>query len=479
MGLFLTVVLAQLVSMIGSTLTSWAIPVWLFLRTGSVLDFGLLWVVSMVPGLLVAPLAGALTDRWDRRKVMIFSGLAAGTSQGIVALLVTTDLIQVWHMYVFAVWLSVVLTFQRLAYTAAVPQLVPKQFLGYANGILQLGNGLARVTMPILAAGLMAWIGLDGILLVDVISYLVALTILAVVRFPALMGWRRKETLVAEIREGFRYSWSHSGLRYLLIYSALINLFLGSLLVLAVPLVLSFGSLADVGLVSAIDAGGLLIGGLILSLWGGPRQRRVLGFLWSAVVLAVFATITGLGASVPVVAVGVFGTALGLAIHQGIGATIIQVKVPQRFHGRVFAINQMLAWSTLPIGFGLIAPLATTWLEPLVQAGGPLAGSVGAVIGVGEGRGIGLLYVIFGLAILVLSLVAMRMPRFARFDIDTPDALPDDLIGAQEKDEAKPSPERDVMRITSPDSVPERDVMRITSPESGPERDVMRITSGR
>lgn len=186
--LFLTVVLAQLVSMIGSTLTSWAIPVWLFLRTGSVVDFGLLWVVSMVPGLLVAPWVGALTDRWDRRKVM----MAAGASQGIVAILVATDLIQVWHMFVFAVWLSIVLTFQRLSYTASVPQLVPKQFLGYANGVLQLGNGLARVTMPILAAGLMAIIGLGGILLIDVISYVVALSMLAVVRFPDLMGWRRK-----------------------------------------------------------------------------------------------------------------------------------------------------------------------------------------------------------------------------------------------------------------------------------------------
>lgn len=119
-------------------------------------------------------------------------------------------------------------------------------------------------------------------------------------------------TLITEIKEGFRYSWNHSGLRYLLIYSAGITFFLGTLLVLAVPLVLSFGGLGDVGVVSAIDAGGLLLGGLILSLWGGPRQRRVLGFLWAAVIMAVFAIITGLDASVPVIAIGVFGTALGL-----------------------------------------------------------------------------------------------------------------------------------------------------------------------
>lgn len=98
----------------------------------------------------------------------------------------------------------------------------------------------------------------------------------------------------------------------------------------------------------------------------------------------------------------------------------------------IFAINQMLAWSTLPIGFGVVAPLGTTLLEPLLTPDGALSGSVGAVIGVGEGRGIGLLYVVFGIAMLIVSLVAMRMPRFARFDIDTPDAQADDLVGAQQ-----------------------------------------------
>ncbi|WP_340541044.1 amino acid adenylation domain-containing protein, partial [Nocardioides sp. GXZ039] len=438
LGRFLTVVLAQLISMLGSTLTSWAIPVWIFLETGSVLDFGLLWVVSMVPGLLVAPLAGAVVDRVDRRRVMLVAGVCAAASQGLVGLLVWADAVQVWHMYVFAVVLSVVLTFQRLAYTAAVPQLVPKRYLGYANGVLQLGNGLARVTMPILAAGLMAAIGLGGILLIDVVSYAVALSVLASVRFPNAMGWVRRESLGAEIREGFRYSWQVSGLRHLLVYSAIINIFLGALLVMAVPLVLSFGDLRDVGVVSAIDAGGLVLGGLLLSIWGGPRQRRVLGFLWAAVLMGAFAIVTGLDASVPVVAIGVSGTALGLAIHQGIGATIIQVKVPQRFHGRIFAINQMLAWSTLPIAFGVVAPFVSTYFETLLTDDGALAGSVGAVIGTGEGRGIALLYVVFGIAIVAVSLAAMCIRRFARFDLDTPDAEADDLVGAREARETAP-----------------------------------------
>jgi hypothetical protein len=112
---------------------------------------------------------------------------------------------------------------------------------------------------------------------------------------------------------------------------------------------------------------------------------------------------------------------------------MIQVKVPQRFHGRVFAINQMIAWSTLPIGFALIAPLGSNVFGPLLEPGGALADTVGRVIGVGAGRGIGFVYVVSAAAMLIVTLIALRYRVFARFDAEAPDALPDDLVGIQER----------------------------------------------
>jgi hypothetical protein len=120
-----------------------------------------------------------------------------------------------------------------------------------------------------------------------------------------------------------------------------------------------------------------------------------------------------------------------LTMLNGVYATIIQVKVPQRFHGRVIALNTLVAWSTLPIGFGLVAPYGSAVFEPLMAPGGPLAGTVGLVLGTGEGRGIGFMYVCFGLAIALIALVAMRVRVLARFDVDVPDAIPDDLVGFQ------------------------------------------------
>jgi hypothetical protein len=155
----------------------------------------------------------------------------------------------------------------------------------------------------------------------------------------------------------------------------------------------------------------------------------MLGLLAMTFVLAASCLITGLRPSVPVVAVGVFGTGIALAVIQSIYVTIVQIKVPQRFHGRVFALNQMIAWSTLPLGFGVLAPVAVAVFQPLLARDGALASTVGQVIGAGAGRGIGLVYVVVALAITALTLIGMRTAVLSRFDTDVPDAVPDDLIG--------------------------------------------------
>jgi hypothetical protein len=200
---------------------------------------------------------------------------------------------------------------------------------------------------------------------------------------------------------------------------------------LVVPLVLSFGSIGDVGRVSFAEAVGAFAGGLVFAVWGGPGRRRMLGLLLVTFVLAGTCVATGLRPSVALVAAGVFGTAVALTLIQSIYTTIVQVKVPQRFHGRVFALNQMIAWSTLPVGFGVLAPLASRAFEPLLAPGGALAGPVGQVIGVGSGRGIGLVYLVVGLAIAALTAVGLHTTRLGRFDANVPDAAPDDLVGLQ------------------------------------------------
>jgi len=428
---FLSVAAGQLVSATGSALTEFAVPLWIYLRTGSLGKFALLAVCGLIPGLLVAPLAGAIVDRASRRRVMLLGDVAAGSVQLIFAILLWTGHLQIWGIYLVLAGLSLALTFQRLAYSSAVPQLVPKRYLGHANGVVQLSGGVAQVLVPLVAVGLLAAIGLPGILGLDIASYAFAICVTSLVRFPATMAWRRRESLTAEIAGGFRHSWGNPGFRAMLVFFAVLNIFLSPLLLMITPLVLSFGSLGKVAEVSLAGGLGVAAGGLALGVWGGPRHYRMRGLLLCTLALAACGAVTGMRPVLAEVAIGAFGLALWLTLLNGIYATIVQVKVAQRFHGRVFALNTLIAWSTLPLGWAVVAPYGSRLLGPLLMKGGALAGTVGAVIGVGPGRGIGLMYIVFGLAIAILVVVSARVPALARFDADMPDAVPDDLVGVE------------------------------------------------
>ncbi|MFI1196255.1 amino acid adenylation domain-containing protein [Micromonospora sp. NPDC020750] len=434
MGRFVAVTAGQFVSTTGSALTAFAVPIWLFTRTGSVANLGMLWALALVCGVLMLPIAGAVVDRVSRRKIMMIASSSAGTIQLVLAALLWTDNLRLWMIYILVALSQVAGSFQRIAFSSAVPQLVPKRYLGHAMGVTQLTNGSAMLLMPVFAAGLLAAIGLKGILLIDVASYVVAVLTLAVVRFPDLLGFRPRERLLTAIANGMRYSWQHRGFRLMLGYFAIGNIFLAPALVLTTPMVLSFATATEVAQVALAEALGAVAGGVLMSLWGGPRSRRMIGVLIGNLGTAVGCIVIGLDASVTVICVGVFWLGLSMTTAQSIYATIVQVKVPQRYHGRVFSLNQTISWSTLPIGFALIAPAATALFEPMLAPGGALAGSVGAVIGTGPGRGMGFAYVCFGAALVLVTLGGFAIRLLRRFDMEVPDSLPDDLIGAQERE---------------------------------------------
>jgi amino acid adenylation domain-containing protein len=431
MSRFLVVACAQLISLLGSTLTDVALPLWVLKQTGSVLNFAMLAVVGLVPSLLILPIAGAVVDRRSRRAVMLCGDIGAGGTQLILGILLWTGSLHTWHIYPLLAMLSVALTFQRLAYGSAVPQLVPKRYLGHANGVVQLVGGVATTMMPLLAVGLLAAIGLGGILVIDVLSYAAAIGIVLLVRFPRTLAWRRKESLGSEIREGFRFSWGHRGFRAMLLFFMALNVFLSPLFLMLTPLVLAFAGLHQVAEVSVAGGLGAVLGGVTMTVWGGPRHQRLRTVLRCALALAACCVVIGARPTLWVIAAGAFGMSAALVLLNGVYTTIVQVKVPQRFHGRVFAVNTVIAWSTLPVGWALVGPAGSRLLQPLMAPGGALAGSVGRVIGVGPGRGIGLLYLLLAVAIAGVVAVARRAPRTARFDDEVPDARPDDAFGVE------------------------------------------------
>ncbi|MBB6348227.1 amino acid adenylation domain-containing protein [Nonomuraea muscovyensis] len=430
MGRFLTIAAGQQISMIGSALTGWALPITILVDSGSVAQFSVLAVLNLA-GLLISPLAGAIVDRGDRRRVLLLADCASVAIQGVLGALLLFGDLRLWQIYLLIVALSIATTFQRLAYTSAVPQLVPKHYLGHAMGVTQMTNGVAQLVVPLIAAGLLAWIGLGGIVVLDVASYVFAIAVVLLVRFPDTLPWRPREPLGTEIAKGFAYTWNERGLRAMLAFFAVLNVFLSPLLLLVSPLVLSFATLTEVSVVSVVTGLGVLLGGFTMALWGGPATWRFRGVLAATLAIALGSVITSLRPSLLLVGAGAFCLTFFLTVMNAIYSTIVQIKVPYRYHGRVFALNTLVAWSTLPVGMGLVAPLGTALFDPMLAPGGALAPTVGALIGVGPGRGIAFLYLACALGMVLVVAGALRVRRLARFDVDMPDALPDDLVGVE------------------------------------------------
>jgi MFS transporter, DHA3 family, macrolide efflux protein len=416
--------LGQLVSLIGSGISRFALGVWVYQRTGSATDFALITLCAFLPGLLVAPFAGALIDRWDRRWTLFWSDLGPAVGTLAIFLLLRADALQVWHIYAVAVLASVFNTFQWPAYMVATTLLVPKRQLGRANGLLQFGQATAEVLAPVLAGLLISVIGLAGVVAIDLVTFLFAAATLLLIRIPRppASGAGRKGSLLSEAAYGWTFIRERPGLLGLLLYFAMINLVFSISSVLATPLVLSFAPPAVLAGVLAASSAGLLAGSVVMTVTGGPRPR-IHGVLGFGLLFGLALAIAGLRPDPVLIAAGLFLAMFGAPLINGSSQAIWQVKVPPDVQGRVFAVRRLIAQLTAPLGFLSAGPLADYVFRPLLVEGGPLAGSVGRVLGVGPGRGIGLIYLSLAALPVLASLWGYARPRVRRVEEDLPDAI--------------------------------------------------------
>lgn len=411
---FILVWFGQIISSIGSGLTGFALDIWVYQRTGSVTQFAIACLFSFLPLILVSPFAGALIDRWDRRKCMIISDCGASFSILIIAILLFAGHLQIWHIYIATAISSVFRAFQSPAYSAAIGMLVPKEYLARANSMAQLGDALTMLLPPVLGGVLLVTINLSGIFLIDFITFFFAIGTLLWVRFPTTKTNNRDEvtkgSLFSEIIYGWKYITKRPGLLSLLIFLAASNFVIGIVSILLTPLILSFTSPTVLGMILGIDGIGMLVGTVVISTWKRPI-KHIPSMLAFQMLGGLCILVTGLRTSVPLIAVAAFLFAFGSPIINCSSQVIWQKKVPSAVQGRIFALERMIVTSLQSLAYIIAGPLADKIFEPLMATNGFLAQSVGQLIGVGSGRGIGLLFIIIGTVSMLISIVAYQYPR--------------------------------------------------------------------
>lgn len=432
MPTFLLVWLGQIVSLFGSSLTEFALGVWVYQTTGSITQFALISVFIHLPNLLISPIAGAVVDRWDRRSAMILNDIVSVVVTAILMGLVFTNRLEVWHIYIAVSIGSVLGAFQWPAYMASISQLVPLQELSRANGMVQVSRAIAKISGPTIAGLLVSQIGIAPILLMDSGTFLIGLIPLLIVRFPKLEveNYQRREFNLDQLWKDTVSAWNYifirPGLKKLLTFFSITYFTEGMLQILFWPLVLSFASSQELGFILSISGCGMLVGSVAVSVWGGPKNRMK-AILWLVGLQGLCLCLGGFKPSVILAGFGGFGYLFARPFIVSSNHTIWQCKVPLDLQGRVFSLQSMVERSLLILSHLTVGPLADRILEPMMMENGLLADSIGKIIGVGTGRGTGLLFMTIGLVNVIAALIAYRMPRLRRVEKEVPDAIAPNL----------------------------------------------------
>jgi MFS transporter, DHA3 family, macrolide efflux protein len=417
MRTFLSVWIGQLVSMLGSKLSEFALAIWAYQQIGSLTQVAFLVVLMYLPTILAAPLAGSLVDRWNRRWAMILSDGVAASCSFVALLLSLSGHLQLWHIYLGVPILAVFNAFQAPAYTAAIAQLVPKRHQGRANGLADLPQGVAAILTPVLATWLMGVVKLNGILLVDCLTFIPTLTILLRVRFPQLQHREQsKDEQISKIRKllqesifSWRYIRARASLFKLWIFIILTYFTIGMFDISFWLLVLKFGSATKFGIVVSSAGCGMLLGSTVMSTWGGPK-RRILGILNLTILQGFVIIILGLGIklSLAIASIGVFIYQFADPIIMGSNRAIWQSKVPLGLQGRVFSLQLMFQRAALIPAFLVAGVLVDRFFEPFLAANPFIKETLDPFIGNQPGTGICLFLMVLGIAKILLSMMVYQ-----------------------------------------------------------------------
>jgi hypothetical protein len=428
---FTLVWIGQIVSILSTNMTAFALTIWVFQKTGSATALGLMQVFFITPFLIISPLAGVMVDRQNRKTMMMVSDLVAGLATVSILLLQFFGVLEVWHLYVAAIFQGLGNAFQWPAYSAAITTMMPKEQYGRANGMMSLMEMGPGVLAPMLAGVLLPVIALTGILFIDVATFLLAILVLSFIHIPqpprTAEGAQAQGNILKEAAFGFRYIFARPSLLGLQMVFFFGNLCSGIAYTVLAPMVLlrTGNDSASLGFVQSAGAIGGVVGGIIMSAWGGFK-RRVHGVLAGWIVSSFFFALMGLTLKLPLwIAMSALSTVL-VPIVNGSNQAIWQSKVAPDLQGRVFSARRLIAWLTNPISPLIAGTLADYVLEPAMRAPSAVSSLFSWLIPAGPGAGMGLLIFFGGLG----GILAGLSGYFVKAIRNAEDILPDHDVSA-------------------------------------------------
>lgn len=419
---FLILWSSQAVSSLGTAMTNFALIVWVYEQKGTASSISLLTICSFLPTILFRFVAGAIADRWDKKRIMLFADLLAACGTATILILHSFSALQLWHLYLINFLLSFMNAFQAPASQVAESLLVPKEQYVRVSGLQSFSGSIVTILAPVLGSAVLALGGLKIVLLLDLASFAIGFVVLLFfIKIPSVLrsAVEAQESFLQNCMTGIRFLREHGVLLRIILFFTVINFFakLGSDGMLpAFILGKTGGDQTALGIVQTAVALGLLAGSVLVTLMKPAKSRTKTIFCACGLSFLLGDLGLSLTPSLPFWAAAAFASYVSVAVLGANLTAVIRSNVPIELQGRVFSAQGTLQNCSIPLGLFLGGILADYVFEPFMAAPSPVQKGLSLFVGTGKGAGVALLFLLTGIIGAMISFACLKKPAYKKLD---------------------------------------------------------------
>jgi MFS family permease len=419
---FYWLLFGQVISLVGSGMTCFANSIWVYTDLGSsILNLSILAFLAFLPGVIISPIAGVLVDKWNRKLVIIIGDTVAALATLSLRMIIKNGSFQIWQLYIIVIIISIANHFQWPAFFSTVKLMVPSRRFGAVNGMVEGARSIGQVAAPLMAGFAVAAFSITGVILFDLGSYLIALTIILFIKFSKIDAREatplNKNSFFKELIKGWKYLLVRPNFIRILILFGVANFLFVITNNLIIPLGLELGSSELLGIITSVSGITMIAGSVIMSVWGGPKNRvnGVMLFMFFQIIALCF---LGFRPSLLSLFIGFALFSFAIPIINACSGTIWHSKIPLNLQGRVLAASGMVYTLSLQLGYlssGFFADYVfIPWLS---QSGALVDSNIARVFGTGKANAIGFLAVCLGVLGLIILGIMYRSKSLRKFEL--------------------------------------------------------------
>ena len=404
----------QSLSQLGSAMTSFALTLWLYEKTGSALSTAALTICTYAPYVIMSIFAGAITDRFDKKKTMLVCDALAALTTLLVFILYRTDMLAVWHLYAINAFSGLMNTVQQPASEVTYSLIVPQAYYQKTSGLQSLSRSLVSIGNPLIASALYGLAGLDAVIAVDLLTFGVAfLTLMLFIRLPEIpTDDSAQENVIHLAKEGLRFLRKNPLVLYVILFMAGVNLIASAFDAVLPALVIPISGNSTLGVVTSCSGIAMVLGSLVVSVMPKPRDRVKMIYLTMLFSLGIENFLLAFSRNPVIWCVGqVIGWVL-VPVMSANENVIMLATIPVSLQGRVYACRNTLQFFTIPIGLFLGGYLVDHVCEPFME-NNLTKTWLTTLFGSGKGSGAALMMFILGVAGILLCLISgQKLKRY-------------------------------------------------------------------